>query len=682
MAKILIILFFNVYFFMKQLIYIILLLLSFGLNAQDVSQKLLPVNIIGTAISVDYDNNNAQSTTVNTIANVFDGNANTFFASYQRSGGWVGLDLGERHVITKVAYRSRRDWQQRLLLGVFEGANNPDFGDAIPLLMITQTPQNNVMTEQPVDCSRGFRYVRYVGPSDVRCNIAELEFWGYKGNGNDTKLYQTTNIPDVIIHTTNAQDILNREVYVRGVVSFISENGTQIYTDSLGIRGRGNASWGFPKKPYRIRLDNRTNLLGLPARERVWTLINNYGDKTLMRNLLAFDLSKRLQMPFTPAGIPVNVYLNGEFKGCYQLCDQVQIAPNRIDIQEISPADIALPNLSGGYHIEISQYAFDQTPMFVSNRGVPVRIRNPGDGDIVPAQSAYIRNYFNEMEAAVFSANYRDPVNGYRKYLEMETFIRHFLVGEISGNTDTYWSVHIYKRRNDNKFYFGPVWDFDIAYENDNRTYPINSNPNWIYATTGSSANNARIMINRMMTDAELVEQIKYIYAYYRNQNFITVDALLTVVDNYAAELEASQILNFTRWNIMNTFVHQNPRLPGSYAAEVENVKRYISNRIAWMDKKLEYSPPLPPTPPPPPPPPHTANEANYLTDASVRGYGGNINIEGIVATTLVEVFNVSGSMLFSKTINGDASIPFDSGIYIVRLSNAAGDVKVFTMFF
>ena len=656
----------------KRRIFVIFLLflngLCFHTVAQNNSHKLPAVNIIGVQ-SVDYDTGNP-STTVNTCANAFDGNLNTFFASYQRSGGWVGLDLGEKHIITKVEYCPRKDWAHRLLLGVIEGANEPDFGDAVPLCLITQTPPEDKMTAQTVDCSRGFRYVRYVGPDDQRCNIAELAFYGYAGNGNDSKLFQTTNLPDVIIHTTNAAEIVSREDYVKGIVSIISENGTKVYSDSLEIRGRGNASWLFPKKPYRMKLYNKTSVLGLPAVEKSWTLINNYGDKTLMRNLLAFDLSQRFQMSYTPAGTPVNVYLNGEFKGCYQLCDHIEAASGRVNITKMTADDVKLPNLSGGYCIKIDAYWYTEKLSFHSQTGTPVSFKYPKEDEIVDVQYNYIRSHFNLMEASFFDSNFKDPIIGYRKYLDLESFIRFFLVGEISGNIDTFWQTFLYKKRNNDKFFFGPVWDFDLAYENDVRTYPTNNNSSWICTSTGSLAHGTILFIvNRLFTDVEFVNQLKSIYAYYRDQKIITEEALLAVVDRYASELEASQKLNFMRWNILNVWVHQNPEVYGSYAGEVENVKKYIKGRINWMDKKLGYTPNDPGK--------QTTIEEIYFKDVIVRAYAGNIRVEGIDAFTLVEIFDISGKRVYSATVYGDKSIPLQKGIYMVRLTNRQGNTKV-----
>jgi len=626
----------------------------------------LPANkIIGTDLSVDYSTN-SPSTTVNPKSNVFDGNLDTYFASYDRSGTWVGLDLGEKHIITKIAYAPRGDYDegpQRLVLGVFEGANNPDFGDAVPLLMVTEKPNFNVLTEQNVTCSKGFRYVRYVGPNDVRCNIAEIEFYGYPGAGNNSHFPQLTNLPVISIHTTNAVDITSKDDYVKGIV-FIVNNGT-FYSDSLEIRGRGHASWGFPKKPYRMKLKNKVNLLGFPARERNWTLINNYGDKTLMRNLLAFDLSKRFDMEYTSIGIPVDLIINGEYKGTYNLSDQIEVAEGRVEVQKMAPNDIALPNLSGGYLLEVDAYAYDEDSWFSSSRQyTPVRVRYPKSDEIVPQQYNYIREHYNKMEASVFSSNYKDPVNGYRKYIDTESFLRHFLVGEITGNTDTYWSTYMYKERNNDIFKIGPVWDMDLAYDNDNRTFPINNKAQWVYQY-GSSANGFRALVDRLFTDEAFVSQLSSIYADYRDRGLISKDALLQVVDQYAMELNQSQKINFMRWNILNTYVHQNPRTYGSYEGEVNNVKRYISERIDWMDKKLNYVP----SP--------TLLEVSSLSNIAVYTQAGAICFNNVSETVYITVTDIAGKAVVSLSIKENTSIPVSQGMYIVTISNPKGNRKV-----
>ena len=666
----------------------------FNINGQ-VSVKLNPdgnfIKIIGTRYSVNYDNNQP-STTTNTKADVFDNNLNTFFASYDRSYTWVGLDLGEKHIITKIAYCPRRDHDFRLELGVFEGANNPDFGDAIPLFLIPDIPEERKMTEQTIENSRGFRYVRYIGPNDFRCNIAEIAFYGYKEEGDDSKLTQITNIPDVIIHTVNAQEITSKEEYIKGIISFISEDGTKIYTDSLEIRGRGNNSWTHPKKPYRIKLATSTNLLGNPAKARNWTLINNYGDKTLMRNLMAFDISKRLQMPYTPAAQAVNVFLNGEYKGCYQLCDHIDVRENRIDIKEMKSTDISGENLTGGYALEIDAYAYGEAIWFSSNRGTPVTIKSPDDEKVTQHKN-YIRDHFNKLEAAVFSSNFTNFEAGFRRYMDTETFVRHFLVGEFCGNTDTYWSVRIYKQRSDDKFYFGPVWDYDLAFENDWRTYPINDKNDWVFRSGGSGATGMRDLIDRLLSDPLLYKELQEAYSNYRDWGYITEEKLLEVVDYYATEIDQSQKLNFKRWNIMDKAVHENPVIHGSYKSEVANVRNYIKNRIAWMDNKLKYVPDPENKEPVEDPgdedpgdedpgdedPGDDLLSVDNIDFNSVKIFAQNhtIYINGISELTFIEVINLVGQVVEKQTVNKNTLIPIKKGIYTIRLYNQNKEMKV-----
>lgn len=543
------------------------------------ADEKLSGTVIGTLESVDYSNGQ-QSTTVNSREKAFDGNPNTFFASYERNYTWTGLDLGSPHIITKVGWMPRNDGlgPKRVQLGVFEGSNREDFMDALPLYIITEQGTIGVMSQADVTCSRGFRYVRYIGPADARCNIAELEFYGHAGEGDDSHLAQLTNLPTVSIHTLNGEIPYDKENDISSQVTIISDNGTKLLSEPGGVRERGNVSRTFPKKPYRIKFESKQRVLDAPAKAKKWTLLNNYGDKTLMRNLLAFNLSQRMEMPYTPYGRAVDVLLNGEYKGCYQLCDQVEVNNNRVNITEMEPTDISGSALTGGYFIEVDAYAYDETSWFNSNKGNPVTIKSPADDEIVPEQSAYIKDYFNKMEA------------NWSPYLDLNTFLRHFLVGELSGNTDTYWSVYMYKDRDSDIIYTGPVWDFDIAFENDYRTFPINSKKDYIYRSGGSCAGNMKDFVDRIVVyNANARKQLYDIWDEVR-QKGLTEESLSATIDAYAEELQQSQQLNFLRWPILNQNVHMNPQALGSYAAEVENVRKFLKERVAWIDNKLGYT--------------------------------------------------------------------------------------------
>ena len=562
---------------MKFGLFSFLLLVPAVWAVADTGSKLTGT-VIGTTESVDYSTSQ-KSTTVNTRDMAFDGNLNTCFASWERSYTWTGLDLGTPHVITRVGWSPRNDGkgEERVLLGVFEGANREDFMDALPLYIIKEKGTIGQMSYATVDCSRGFRYVRYVGPSDARCNIAELEFYGNEGEGDDSHLSQLTNLPTVSIHTQDGVIPYDKETDISSQIAIISKNGTSLLYETGGVRERGNASRSFPKKPYRIKFDKKQKPLDAPAKAKKWTLINNYGDKTLMRNLLAFELSRKMGMPYTPFGTAVDVLLNGEYKGCYQLCDQVEVNPGRVEITEMAPEDNTGDALTGGYFIEVDAYAYDEVSWFNSNNGNPVTIKSPDEDAITTNQHEYIRQFFNKVE------------NQWKTYLDLNTFLRHFLVGELSGNTDTYWSTYMYKDRGESLMHTGPVWDFDLAFENDNRTYPIMSLTDYIYRTKGSCAGNMRQFVNKIVVnDAAAKAQLKAIWGEVR-QAGLTEESMTAYINGWEQTLGQSQELNFKRWPIMNEYVHQNPHLWGSYEAEVQNVRRYMKERIEWMDNKLDY---------------------------------------------------------------------------------------------
>ena len=537
------------------------------------TKKFVPSNklsgdVIGSVYSVDY-NTNQQSVTVNVKENVFDGNFETFFASYDRSGTWVGLDLGTKHVINRIGYSPRITQEHRVQLAVIEGANEPDFSDAIPIHMIKNSAPSSVMNYENVECSRGFRYVRYVTPNDSRCNLAELEFFGYEGAGDDSKLYQITNLPTVIINTPGMEDITSKEYELSSNVYIVSENGTNLLaTSETGVRGRGNASWlYFPKKPYRLKFKSKQSPLGAPASAKKWTLISNYSDKTLMRNILAFKVSRAAGHAYTPFIHPVDVVVNGEYRGCYQLCDQVEAASDRVPAKD-------------GYLIEVDSYAYDETVMFTSANGTPVTIKHPDEDDITQEQWSFIEGFFNKMENSVLSSDYLDTEKGYRNYLDLESFLKNFIVGEFCGNPDMLWSVYMYKDAADGKLFVGPTWDHDLSFDNDYTSHPINSLGDYVFCTKGRAASDAirRVTQRIVKEDSEAKKQLAVLW---KEAYDAGIKDLPQYLDETYLLLKESQELNFKRWPILDEKVHMNFQALGSYDAEVQFVRRTIVDRLA-----------------------------------------------------------------------------------------------------
>ena len=550
--------------------------------------------IIGTELSGDAAGN--ATTTENTKEMAFDGDFNTYFKAYisddewDYNRTWVGLDLGEPHVITRIGFASRKMRSYKLQLAVVEGANEPDFSDAMPIYMIRddKTPSGH-MTYADINVSRGFRYVRFMSGPSAACNFAEIEFYGHPGEGDDSQLFQLTNLPLVVVNTDGMRMMQSKDDKVNSTVHIISDGGTSLLSKKdTECKGRGNASWNFPKKPMRLKFPKKQTVLpDAPAKCKKWTLINNYGDKSLMRNKIAFHMSRGIGLSYTPYCQFVDLIFNGEYQGCYQLCDQVEVNPGRVEITEMTPDDIEGEALTGGYFIEIDAYANQEASWFESLRGIPVTIKSPDDDEITPEQSAYIKDYFNKFETAVFTYGFTSETTGYRKYLNLDSFLQYFIVGELDGNTDYFWSIYMSKERGEEKFVVGPVWDVDLGFDNDYRTYPIANKTDFIYRSGGSVASSAvkRLADRILIADAKSRERLKYLWSDARVNRHYNPTYYCKLVDRYAEQLAESQELNFKRWNILGESVHMNPAVSGSYEGEVQRVKDYLNERFAQLDR-------------------------------------------------------------------------------------------------
>jgi hypothetical protein len=282
------------------------------------------------------------------------------------------------------------------------------------------------------------------------------------------------------------------------------------------------------------------------------------------------------------------------------------------------------------YLVEADARASGEPNWFTSKKGTPMTIHYPDEDEITELQKAYIEENFNRMEGQ------------WEKYLDLNTFLRHFLVGELSGNTDTYWSVYMYKHRENDTIYTGPVWDFDLAFENDTRTYPINSKSDYLYRSGGSATGNLSTFVdNIVVRNATAKAQLLDIWGKAR-QDRINEQHLIAYIDSLEEYIQQSQKLNFTRWPIMNELIHMNPSVAGSYEAEVENVRRFISERLLWLDKKIGYN-----------------YEADGIMDVPVDIAQPN------------QIFNMSG-----QSYKGDIQ-HLPRGIYIVRQGNHARKVQM-----
>lgn len=272
-------------------------------------------------------------------------------------------------------------------------------------------------------------------------------------------------LPVVRIDTEDRAPIVDRTTKIDGTME-IDPNGSEYdaYQGVIEIRGRGNSTWFQEKKPYRIELDEDSELMGLPIHED-FVLLANFFDRSQLRTWTAAQASEATDLAYTPRYRHVELILNGEYQGVYQLTEDAdKIDPNRIDITEMEDEDVTGEELTGGYLLEVDQRLEENSePGFRTvHKQIPVVVKEPDPAR--PQQMAYIRNHVQALENSIVLPNFKDPVNGYRKYLDTSSFIDHYLVHELTRNHDYFFSSTFFsKDRGSDKFVFGPIWDFDLS---------------------------------------------------------------------------------------------------------------------------------------------------------------------------------------------------------------------------
>lgn len=385
-------------------------------------------------------------------------------------------------------------------------------------------------------------------------------------------------LPVLRINTDNGQEITSKEDYLTASYSIIGTDGAGIVSGTTEIRGRGNSTWNYPKKPYRLKLTTSTSLMGMPA-NRHWVLLANYLDKTLVRTEAAFDLSQKLGLAWTPRSVPVILELNGDYRGIYQLVEHVRIGNNRVNIPTLDEDETAPDEITGGYLIEVDfrkgeDYCWESGRSFASFCFAdPETLLDPAWA----AQKAYIDGYLRDLEDAMFGPQFADPATGYAAYIDVQSAVDWYIVNEFLKNIDSNFiaSVYLYKKRN-GKLFFGPVWDFDLSIGNAN--FFGGDDPTGWLTRTGA-------WFTRMFQDPVFAARVKDRWKALRADG--TINGVFAHIDRRAAFYSQVQTLNFQRWPILDqTFQHLRP-VTGPYPTQVSTAKAWLQQRRDWMDQQF-----------------------------------------------------------------------------------------------
>ncbi|SDD80542.1 CotH protein [Nocardioides lianchengensis] len=368
------------------------------------------------------------------------------------------------------------------------------------------------------------------------------------------------------IDTTGGAPVESKDTYVAGAMTL---DGA---TRPLRIKGRGNSTWGWPKKPYRIKLDSAASLLGLPA-EKDWALLANHGDPSLLRNWAAFALADRTRLGWNPHGRFVDLTLNGVALGSYLLVEVVERAPQRV----------ALPE--DGLLLEVDErYSWSGEPGYTTERGMPIAYKDPDDP--TAAQVAELTARLEGFEDVLASIG-EDPEADWSSYVDTASFVDWYLVQELFKNLDADFYSSIYLTWQPGQpFRMGPVWDFDLSSGFDGWFGEEYGAPTGWYirgdgsAGPGDHARHDTHWLTRLLDDpafAALVEARWATFAPIARDLVAQLPAASAVIhDSAAADL--------ARWpdRPWGGMVHG-----ADHPEEVAYLAGWLDARITWLDGQL-----------------------------------------------------------------------------------------------
>ncbi|MDR3284082.1 MAG: CotH kinase family protein [Treponema sp.] len=432
---------------------------------------------------------------------------------------------------------------------------------------------------------------------------------------NDLPSYVTlTGLPVVALDIVK-ESVTNTETWIVGKgYQLFDTAGELLLSGTTDIKGRGNSTWtSFNKKPFALKLNSKKSILGMPSHKR-WNLLANHSDKSLLRTEIAFKMGEIFdRLAWTPRSQAVDLYMNGVYQGLYQLTEAIKLDENRVSVGD----EIAADNPGGGYVIEVDQRK-GELFNFTTTKKVVFSCSDPDEAlDTVIEETSKtvwqkVQADVQAAENALYAANFAGP-EGYRKYFDVDSIVDWYLVNEITKNHDAnfYSSVYVYYKPDAGKYFFGPLWDFDMAFGNINydtcdtaegfwiKAAPASSNPwPWLPGWGLGAAAQGAVWINRFFEDPAFVDAVKARW----NAKKAEVEALYVsggFIDTRAAYLNGgAQQKNFQKWDILkaNTPVwsFEAPlsssggyfpvnTYPATYQEAVNKVKNWFSSRVIWF---------------------------------------------------------------------------------------------------
>jgi hypothetical protein len=420
--------------------------------------------------------------------------------------------------------------------------------------------------------------------------------------------FTSSNLPIVVIDTHGQTIVDEPKIMADMKIIYNGEGIRNDLTDTLyhyngkiGIEIRGSSSQMFPKKQYAIETRDEqgenldASLLGFPA-DNDWILSAPYSDKSMLRNVLACKLANDLGRYASRTKF-CELVLNGDYRGVYVLMEKIKRGKQRVNITKINATDVSGDAVSGGYLFKIDKIEGAATdgwrspfpPYAGASQRIYYQYHYPAQDAITPEQKTYLQGFVSIFETMMSAPAYTNPQTGYPASIDVDSFVDFFILNESAKNVDGYrLSTFLYKDRNsvNGKLCIGPIWDFDLAYGNANY-YGGSIISGWQVDFQVRSDNfQIPFWWRKLIEDSAFVNGIECRWQASRREA-LRLDRLHAFIDSTVSYLDDAQKRNFERWPILGTYVWPNAYVGQSYAEEIAYLKRWLEDRILWMDAQL-----------------------------------------------------------------------------------------------
>ncbi len=392
------------------------------------------------------------------------------------------------------------------------------------------------------------------------------------------------------------------------------------YQGYVALKYRGNSSFTeSDKKPYSFRPLNKpleeggkkqkVKILGM-GKDNNWALLAPYNDKSMMRDLLTFELS-RPWMYFCPTGKFCELFLDGIYYGVYILSELPTKGKERLNLDDVGTEGDELtggyllevdrtdePTYTSKYHPMYSAYNDPNTGCWITSKYINYQFKEPEYEELAPEQYDYITGQIDLMEDALASENFTDPENGYRKYMDVMSFVDYQIAQELAHNVDGYrLSGKIFKWRDSVDPRFKMVlWDFNIAFGNSDYYDGWYTNT-WVYLNNDmlnylDEEYENPFWWQRMNQDPYYTKLLKNRWAQCRRSN-MSEENIMATVDSMATQLTAQGAMdrNSQAWPRWGQYVWPNHFIAQNFDEEISYLKGWIHDRLAWMDEQLGFNP-------------------------------------------------------------------------------------------